>query len=222
MSSAKSKKAVTPTSSPKKKRDAVTVTRKDNVKKSPIRYNPVPSLSCYAFADELPIEAYLFCRDDKTDAFYNGFKKFADGELDSAILEDCNFTSYNARRLPQSKNIIMLQGTFWRHVIVRHVPGGISTPESREEGLRKLKEFLMSTANSKYPITDVTTADCTDSDNPLALDHFFLDVDIIDFIHTEFDESDLNREFYSRFPELALKLWSGPNYPEFARDLGFP
>lgn len=222
MSSNKPKKAVSPSASPKKKKGAATVTRKDNAKKSPIKYNPIPSLSCYGFADELPIEAYIFCKDDTTDAFYNGFKKFADGEIDSAILEECNFTSYKPRRLPQSKNVIMMQGAFWRYVIVRHVPGGISTPESRAEGLSKLKEFLMSTANTKYPITEITTADCTDVDNPLALDHFFLDVDIVEFIQTEFDESDLNGEFYARFPALARKLWSGSNYPAFARDLGFP
>jgi len=222
MSSDTPKKAVSPNASPKKKKGAV-VTRKDNAKKkSPIRNNPVPSLSCYAFTDDLPIEAYLFCKDDKTDAFSNGIKRFVDGELDSAILEDCNFTSYKARRVPQSKNEIMMQGTFWRRVIVRHLKEGVSTPESRAEGLSKLREFLMSAENSKFPITEITTKDCTDKDNPLALDHFFLDGDIVDFITTEFDESDLNEEFYSRFPALARTLWSGPNYPEFARDIGFP
>ena len=192
------------------------------MKKIPFSNNPIPSLSCYGFADELPIEAYLFCKDDNTDAFFHGYKQFANGELDSAILEDCNFTSYKARRLPQSKNVVMMQGTYWRYVIVRHVPAGISTPESREQGLSNLKDFLMSSANSKFPIPNIVTMDCTDESNPLSLDSFFVDNDIVDFIKTEFDDEDLNKDFYSKFPVLAHKLWSGPNYPDFARDIGFP
>lgn len=216
------KKAVSPVSSPKKKQGKGAVTRKDNAKKVPFVNNPIPSLTCYGFSDELPIEAYLFCKDDNTDAFYHGFKQFADGELDSEYLERINFTSYKARRRPQSNNVIMMQGTYRRYVLVRHVPAGISTPESRTKGLDTLREFLMSTANSKFPITNINTLDCTDKNNPLALDSFFLDDDIVDLIKTEFDAEDLNKEFYSKFPVLARILWSGPNYPDFARDIGFP
>ena len=218
----RAKKAVSPKPSAKKKTGAVAVTRKDNVKKIPFTNNPIPSLSCYGFADELPIEAYLFCKDDNNNAFFHGFRQFADGVLDSAILEDCNFTSYKARRLPQSKNVIMTQGTYWRYVIVRHVPAGSSTPESRKQGLSTLKDFLMSTANSKFPIPNIATMNCTDESNPLSLDSFFVDIDIVDFIKKEFDDEDLNIGFYSNFPTLAHKLWSGFNYPDFARDLGFP
>jgi hypothetical protein len=215
------KKPPAAASSPRKKGGKIP-TRKDNVKS--VAQLLVPTLSCYGFADEFPIEAYLYCRDDNNDAFCNGYKLFAEGKIDSDALSGANFTSFKIRRMPQSNNEIMKQGTtsYWRIVIVRYVLGGNSTAESRAEGLKVLKEFLMSKDNSEYPVADIKTLDCTKVDDPHSLDSFFMDKDIVDIVKKELHEDDLDKSFYLKFETFARKLWSGPNYPDFARDIGFP
>lgn len=215
------RKASIPSSSPKKKGGKI-VTRKDNVKA--ISTKQLPTLTCYGFAEELPIEAYIFCKDDNHDAFCNGFKCFADGKIESEALSQANFTCYKPRRVPQSKNEIMKQGTtsYWRIVMVRHVPDGTSTKESRVDGLRILKTFLMSTSNTDFPPTDITTMDCTNVEDKHSLDSFFIDKDIVEIIKNEFDEEDMNKEFFMKYSTFAKKLWSGPHYNDFARELGFP
>jgi hypothetical protein len=216
-----SKKPPAAASSPRKKGGKIS-TRKDNVKGA--NTTQVPTLSCYGFAEELPVEAYLFCRDDNNDGFANGFKLFTEGRIDSDILTEANFTSFKIRRVPQSDNAIMKNSTnsYWRVVIVRHVPGGKSSSESRAEGLSVLKVFLMSKDNTEYPVADIKTIDCTKEDDPHSLDSFFMDKDIVDIIKKELHEDDLDKHFYSKFETFARKLWSGSNYPEFARDIGFP
>ena len=106
--------------------------------------------------------------------------------------------------------------------MLRWVPGELSTKQSRAHGLAVLSKFLNGTDNTKYPGPAIPTLDCTNESDPHALDMFFLDKDIVDIIQRVFDESDLNKDFYSTYKSLALKLWSGENYPEYARGLGFP
>ena len=69
---------------------------------------------------------------------------------------------------------------------------------------------------------DVTLIDGTNVDDPHSLDQFFMDEDIIDIAQLEIAEDDLNSNFYTKFLEFALKLWSGPSYPQFASDVVFP
>lgn len=208
-------------SSPRKKGGTIP-TRKDNIKT--VKQLQANTLSCFAFAEEFPIEAYLYCKDDNNDAFCNGYKLFTEGKIDSDELSLANFTTFKVRRVPQSNNEIMKQGTtvYWRNVIVRYVPTGKSTVESRAEGLKVLKEFLMSKENSVYPIDDIKTMDCTKEDNPHSLDSFFLDKDIVEFVKKEVHDEDLNKTFFSKYELFARKIWSGTYYPDFARDIGFP
>lgn len=207
--------------SPRKKGGKIP-TRKDNVKT--FNQVQVPTLTCYGFTEELPIEAYLFSKDDTTDSFSNGYKLFTEGKIDSELLTGANFTTFKMRRLPQSKDVIMKSGTtnYWRIVIVRYVLDGVSTSETRADGLRVLKEFLMSKANAEYPVAEIKTLDCTNKEDPHSLDCFFLDKDIVEIVKQEINDDDLNKDFYSKFETFARRLWSGPNYPDFARNLGFP
>jgi hypothetical protein len=215
------KKPPAAASSPRKKGGHIS-TRKDNVKR--MATAQLPTLSCYGFTEELPIEAYLFCRDDNNDGFFNGYKLYTEGKIDSESLSAANFTSCKIRRVPQSNNVIMKNAAnaYWRMVIVRHVPSGKSTSESRAQGLNVLKDFLMSNKNTDYPVGDIKTIDCTKEADPHSLNSFFVDNDIVDIIKKELHEDDLDSNFFSKFDTFARKLWSGPNYPDFARDIGFP
>lgn len=212
--------AKSPPKSPRKKIGKIP-TRKSNVKTNGTK-NPV--LTCYGFGPELPIEAYLYSKDDTQDGYMNGFKLFVDGREDSDTLTEANFTAYMGRRVPQSANVVMHNGatTFWRIVMLRYVPDRVSTSETRAHGLQVLKTFLNSTLNTKYPVADIITIDGTHEEDPHSLDTFFMDNDIVDIIKEAFDEQELNKEFYANYQSLALKLWSGPNYPDYARSLGYP
>jgi hypothetical protein len=212
-----------PPKSPRKKIGKIP-TRKDNVKANGPKD---PVLKCYGFPFDLPIEAYLFCKDvfDTHDGFLNGFKQFVDGKCECDALTEANFTAYKGRRVPHSAtNEIMLNGTtkYWRVVMLRYVPERISTPETRAHGLQVLKTFLNSTQNTNFPVPNIITMDNTKEEDPDSLDTFFLDNDIEDIIREAFEEDDLNQDFYATYPILAEKLWSGPPYPEYARSLGYP
>lgn len=215
------KKPPAAASSPRKKGGKIP-TRKDNVKMG--GQMQVPTLTCYGFSSEFPIEAYLYCKDDNNDGFCNGYKLFAEGKIDSDALSGANFTSFKIRRVPQSNNEIMKQGTtsYWRIVIVRYVLDGKSTTDTRAEGLKVLKNFLMSKDNSEFAVADIKTLDCTKEDDPHSLDSFFMDKDIVDIVKKELHKDDLDKNFYSKFGEFARKIWSGNNYPDFAREIGYP
>ena len=109
-----------------------------------------------------------------------------------------------------------------RCLFIRYLRQGISTPETRAEGLEVLSAFLRDRNYSKYPTAAITTMDITNMENPQSLDQFFMDNDIVEFITTEFDADDLTTDFFIQFPVLASQLWAGQNYPDFARSLGFP
>jgi hypothetical protein len=85
-----------------------------------------------------------------------------------------------------------------------------------------LGSMMSSHKHPKYPPADITTIDGTNVEDPNSLDHFFMDNDIIDFIRTEFAESDLTSDFFETYPVLSRQLWAGQHYPEFARSIGFP
>jgi hypothetical protein len=57
---------------------------------------------------------------------------------------------------------------FWRKVLVSHPPGGVSTAETRAEGLAVLKAAFMSNNFTNYPPGDIETIDATDIENPMA------------------------------------------------------
>lgn len=211
------------TPSPKRKpggRPTADDTRKKGKSSTTIN---VPTLTCYGFASELPIEGYIYSINDSTDAFANGFKKFVNGELESAELTSANFSAFHKRRVPRTENTVMLDGKrFFRYILFRYVPGGVSTPETRFEGLAVLKTFFLSTQNGNFPPTNINVVDGTDVNNPPALDMFFCDKEIRSIMEEEFLPEELNKDFYSRYTAFACKLWSGEPYPDFARMLGFP
>ena len=184
-----------------------------------------PTLTIYAFANEIGIEAVTYCKDDHDDSYAHPLKQFIDQKLDlpPPSLIQADFSSYKVRRVPQSNNVEMLDSShrYRRYLFVRYVPGG-STPVTRAETLEVLAAFFKNSNYFKYPPANITAIDGTNMDNPHSLDQFFMDDDIIEFLKAEVAESDLTGDFFANYPILSRKLWAGQNYPEFARSIGFP
>jgi hypothetical protein len=190
-----------------------------------------PSLLCYGFGEQFSLEAYLFVKDENNDSFTNGFTKYASKkEIVVPALESAGFVRICNRRIPhckQDKDHSFLKNTdggFPRKVMIRLIPNKedpISTPETRAEGLQVLKAFLMSDQNTAYPPDDILTYDCTNEADPDSLDTFFLDDEIIAIVKQDVEDHQQST-IYSDFPDFARKIWSGNNYPEKAKQFGFP
>ena len=180
-----------------------------------------PTLSVYAPAGEFEVEFYTYTVNDRNDGFTYPFKKYAAGDNEVPSLEEANFVSLKFRKIPGSINEIMKdEKGFWRSVMIRKP--GVSSPESRSEGLRVLKAFFMDSATTAFPPKDIATVDQTNILEPHALDTFLQDRDVEEIVTDAFNEEVLDDCFYDTFTELAKLMWSGPPYPDFARKLGFP
>jgi hypothetical protein len=179
----------------------------------------------------LNTEIVLFTKGAHEDAFLNDYKKYTEGTKQGEptgieqcnLLEKANFTALKPRRDPATKNDVMRgPKNFWRKVIVRHTHGGVSTPETRAEGLAVLKQCFLSGEFTNFPPDTIDTIDATDEHHPQALDMFLLDMDIVQIVREHVDQADLNKNFYEKYTDFAKTMWSGTNYPDFARGLGFP
>jgi hypothetical protein len=72
-----------------------------------------------------------------------------------------------------------------------------------------------------YPPDDILTYDHTNEADPDSLDRFFLDDDIITIVQQDVVKAQQS-SIYSSFPDFARKIWSTNNYPEKAKQFGFP
>ena len=214
---AKSPPAKATAPSPKKK-SGKKPSGKD-VKKKP---RTVPQLIVTSFISEFPFEAYMFWADESND-HYSGFKNFANGDAPLPQLDDLGFADIKFRRRPGTRNEIYAnetKGNFWRIILMRYLQQP-STAESRAEGLEAVRQFLMSTASSKWPPKEIVTKDITNVAAPHSLDMFYLDADIEKFMKTYLDEEQFTAEFFATYEDFAKKCWSGPHDSSFAKDLGF-
>ena len=181
-----------------------------------------PTLTVYVFSPDLGVEAYLYIKDDNNDGFLNSFKKFSEGKLEYSPLSEAGFTGYKPRRRSPGSSVILNDSKgFWRHVILRYVP--LSTPETRQTGLRVLSDFFRSASNSDFPPSEIQAHDASeDGTTYFALDNFFQDAVIQQIIESEFAPDELIPEFFTKYPALATQLWSVGPYPVWARTtLGF-
>ena len=144
----------------------------------------------------------------------------ASEELDAAKVVDCV-----TLRIPNTNNELLKVthgSTYSRTAFIRYPGGGESTPETRQEGLRLIAAFLKDSRFSKYPATAVDTIDLTDSENPIALDDYFLDQDIKDFMEEDVPQSDLTSTFATDFPDFARLCWKHNHISDWGRqNLGF-
>lgn len=212
-----------PAASPKKREGGFPAPGSQSQKRG--KQSKSPTVTVYAFRPELGIEAYTYTKnDDDSDAFCNDFRKFTVGEIESKTLAVANFTGFKPRRHSRADNFAM-QGNdgYWRHVFLRYVPGSESTPDTRSEGLKVLTAFLSDKDINKYSPTDIVSKHGSNCETYyFSLDSFFQDDDIQEIIETVFEADELVPTFFSKYPDMAAKLWSVGPYPAWARDkLGF-
>jgi hypothetical protein len=196
-------------------------TLQDRLKKQP---GDAYTLTMYAMDPLLNTEIVLYTK-GPDDAFLAKYKNYTEGTVPSDELEAANFTGCFNRRKLGPENLIMKDSKndkFWRKVIIRH-PRETSTTETRAEGLAVLKACFLTKKFSNFPPDTIETFDNTNEHDRHAIDQFLLDKDIVDIIKEHIHSADLTPEFYTSFPELARKLWSGTTFPDYAREtLGYP
>ena len=181
-----------------------------------------PTLFVWGMAVEFNIEFYAYVLNELNDGYTNPYKQYASGDKTVKILEDANFVSLKYQKRPDSHNEIMVdEKGYWRCIMIRKPKGGVSTAETRIEGLKILKEFFMSTETTAYPPKDIIMQDQTHPTQPHALGNFLQDNDVMEILKDTFDECHLFEDFFEMFTELAATIWSGPPYPECAVKLGF-
>ena len=205
--------------SPKKRKNAPLPMR--------IKQEKGPFLRVYSFGPEFSFEMYIIEKDSENDEYLKGISDYIESPPNTnekhSLVDECNFYKKAYRRIPQSANE-HLCGTkkgYWRSVILRYPKENESTPQTRQDGLNALSSFLKDSRFSKYPINNIITVDMTDEDNLPSLDTFLMDDDIKNIMEQDIDEEELNKEFVSKYPEFAKRIYAGNNYSDWARTLGF-
>lgn len=151
------------------------------------------------------------------------FRKNFDGDDKFSVphLEEAGFIGYYYLR---GTGNIRKNGSdgYPRYNLMRIVPGENTTSaETRMEGLNVLSTFFKSIRYSKYPPSHIQCSDNT-AQGPGSLDKYLLDKDIFSLLANVFEESVLNSEFFSSFPDIAPVIFGGPEYPpEAIEKLGY-
>ena len=73
-----------------------------------------------------------------------------------------------------------------------------------------------------YSPKSIKTIDGTNLQDPLSLNTFFLDLNIIEIAQATFTETELNKKIYANYPHIATKMWSNNNHPDSTKQFGFP
>jgi hypothetical protein len=206
--------------SPKKARNVPNMRQKLLVKKE----KPVPTIRVYGFQDPFGVEAYEYTASDTKPGFINKYRLWAKGELEVESLTAANFNNTKVQRdKSKSDNEALLDGEGYSRVwMVRYPSGGESTEETRKEGLEILKTFFMSKVGTDYPPKTIKVVDAT-TDVPNVLDKFFLDTDIEEILKSSFEITELEQEFYEKYPVSANMIYSNNEPSMYAKEhLGFP
>ena len=207
-------------SSPKKKKNATLPVR--------IKQERGPFARVYSFGEEFTFELYIIENDSENDGYVKGLVDYIEKTEDKPdsnhpLFDECNFYARAHRRIPQSDNQYLrgIKKDFWRSAFLRYPKQGESTPETRQQGLIAISSFVKDPRYSKFPVKDITTVDMTDNEHLPSLDTFLLDEDIKKVVEQDIDEDELNENFVTNYPAFAKRIYSGNNYSDWARTLGF-
>ena len=205
--------------SPVKKKKSSTPTK--------MKSKGAPTLYAVGFAGGISIEAYFFEKPNGDESFTYGYKKyFRDGDESSDDLKDGNFVGYTDRRKANTDNEKMpvsANSEYSRTLMTRYAPSNESTPETRQEGLRFLSNFLKDGRYSDYPPRVIETQDITNVEDFPSLDEYFMDDKIKEILIEDLEEEMVNSQFYEKFKDFALKVWKHDHYSEWAKNvLGYP
>jgi hypothetical protein len=206
--------------SPKKKKQAPNM--RENLKKK--KQKPIPTLRVLGFEDPLSVEMYEYTLNENKPGFINNFRKWSRGELENDSLTEANFIGLKMQRdyVSDANEALYYDDDYARFWMIRYPPSNASTVETRQEGLRVLKTFFMSTQGTEYPPSSIETFDIT-TEIPAILEKYFLDDDIDEIIKASFELEDLNETFYERFTALAQTIYLQKEPSGYTNSiLGFP
>ena len=176
--------------------------------------------------DGAPMELHSFERttnDGRVEAHTKAFRDAVDSNApadDIPHLSEAGFCAHYTQRRSVSQNLTKTGADGWaRFWIVRVVPGSApSTEATRQQGLDTLAAFFMDRKCSRHPPSSIVRVDATGVHDLTALDHFFLDRDVISAMSLLFEEDELNAGFSNKFSDVAHLFFSGPIYPQLAAD----
>ena len=114
------------------------------------------ALRAYGFPELVGYELYSYEVDAHNDAYSRGLELYLTNPQEGVThkeVDAANFTQVVTRRTQGSDNEVTRNGknNFFRKMLVRYVPEGVSSPESRKIGLEALKSFFMDPRFSKPP-----------------------------------------------------------------------
>jgi hypothetical protein len=106
--------------------------------------------------------------------FINNYRKWSKGEIQFEDLTEANFIGLKIRRNNEINGNETLSGSdgYSRWWMIRYPPENESTPDTRKEGLRVVKNFFMSKKGTNFPPRDIKLVDDTDGDVPAVLEIF--------------------------------------------------
>jgi hypothetical protein len=195
---------------------------RDNLKAR--KEKSVPTISVQGFhVVPLAAEAYKYTITNLKNGYVNEFRKYAKGEITSDELTNANFVGLKTKQYRGTGNEPLLDPDGYLRVWILQYPlEGESTAETRQEGLRVLKDFFMSKKATNYPPNSIAVVDHTTDDVPV-LEDYFMDNDIEEIVKLSCDADEINMQFYENYPEFASKIYSKQEPSTFAKDtLGFP
>jgi hypothetical protein len=217
---AKSGKKGAKSPSPKKARHAPNMRDKLAKKKE----KPEPAISVQGFVDPLTFEIYDYTITPTKPGFSNKFKMWAKGELHVEALTAANFVGFKYQRDNENSGNepLMSQDGYARIWMLRFPPENESTADTRAEGLRVLKEFFLSKVASDYPPLAIKLVDNT-TDVPAVMEKFLLDADIEEIVRSSIDITEVEEDFYTKYPTFAKTIYFEKEPSVFAKvELGFP
>lgn len=178
-----------------------------------------------------PIEVAAFVKNDDTkDGYLNMIKQVIKGEItvECSEFDACNFYAAFPCRQPQGPSVSLKDPPthlYQQYIFVCYLQEGQeSTKETCDEMYQGLLPIVTDAAHSKWPAKNVTKVDVSGGENGhpcLALDEWFLDQQIEEFIKCHVDEDDLTSDFVTKYPDFVKLIYKG-NYPStYAKTLGF-
>lgn len=114
-------------------------------------------------------------------------------------------------------------GNLTRTVFVRYPEGNESTSETRKVFAGAISDFLQDERFFRYPLRTVSIVDLTNDNDPIALDEYFMNNDIKNFMEEDLGPDVLNENFYKNYTSFAKVCWKYNHTSQWAEEkLGFP
>ena len=179
-----------------------------------------PEIVAFAPHPSFHFKGHIYQHNPTNNGHTAAVQKFGKGKLEHDALTEVGFTMHKFQRQPgRNNNIAKNEGNgFWRIIFLREIEEPSMT-ETHRKGKDCLEAFLVDPRNTKY-LQDLI--DCTDLGGGVPLDLFFLDDDTNEMLKDDFEESDLDETFYTKFPKFARICWDADHNCDFADSLGIP